>query len=660
MNAFVTECTERVDALALIEANKPIFSFENIGKVTPTYHEKADHKPRKLFPFAEKSIICSMGHFKYVRSQVEPLIEYLGLEYKKNLISRFTQIFNEFDFYKAYGDLATIVKPVNKVINSCKFDDKKLLHNDIKRREFADVVATANRHHFDNLGKQAVRKELDFNEAIALIYDFLVEVCAVHGIRAPYNNKGKTPLTAEKCESGVLRLMDGKYWEKKFDTVAKRTNEHVAIALGKVRKNYSPYVSHKALADNRRQQEENQKYLEMMDVVEKETGKTRKLSDVAKLTNSNPENRRNEFMVISAGEEKRAIESGKIPLFLTITAPSKYHKNSNKYNLSSPKSTHEMLCKNWTKIRAKCARENIDYVGIRVVEPHADATPHWHVLVYVAPHDEELFTEICLHYTTQEDVDELHVSWAKHLNAVKNGKSKSYRKSWHAPRFTADKIDLEKGSATGYIAKYISKNINGAKMDGQLDDEAEIAINESAQRVVAWASLWGIRQFQCFGVESITIRRQLRQVKTPFKDETLEAVRLAADGGDWAHYSDKIRGLDLKLAYEDTEELNDYNEPLIRVNGLVFNGLALVTKLLAFELKKRSLSLPWSPVNNCTHQTEMAADINWALSNKIENNLRKMGFDDGSLGFLLSGNAVFLKGQKFEILNGQLTTGYGH
>jgi hypothetical protein len=33
-----------------------------------------------------------------------------------------------------------------------------------------------------------------------------------------------------------------------------------------------------------------------------------------------------------------------------------------------------------------------------------------------------------------------------------------------------------------------------------------------------------------------------------------------------------------------------------------------------------------------------------------------MGFDDGSLNFLLSGNAVFIRGQKFEILNGQLTT----
>lgn len=53
-------------------------------------------------------------------------------------------------------------------------------------------------------------------------------------------------------------------------------------------------------------------------------------------------------------------------------------------------------------------------------------------------------------------------------------------------------IDYTRGSATRYITKYISKGINGKDVGTDKDGSSA---PEAAQRIEAWASCWGIRQF---------------------------------------------------------------------------------------------------------------------------------------------------------------------
>ena len=94
----------------------------------------------------------------------------------------------------------------------------------------------------------------------------------------------------------------------------------------------------------------------------------------------------------------------------------------------------------WSCIRAKLQREKIKIYGFRVAEPHHDATPHWHMLLFVAPEQRKRLREIIHHYALQDSPDE-------------EGANKH--------RFKYESIDPSKGSAAGYIAKYISKNIDG-------------------------------------------------------------------------------------------------------------------------------------------------------------------------------------------------------
>ena len=88
-------------------------------------------------------------------------------------------------------------------------------------------------------------------------------------------------------------------------------------------------------------------------------------------------------------------------------------------------------------------------------------------------------------------------------------------------RVKVKKIDPAKGSAVGYIVKYISKNIHGKHVD--TDHETGRSGTDAANRIVGWARMNRIRQFQFLGGASVTVWRELRRLgkdKAPaiFKD----------------------------------------------------------------------------------------------------------------------------------------------
>ncbi|MFP3467837.1 replication endonuclease, partial [Leifsonia sp. SIMBA_070] len=82
------------------------------------------------------------------------------------------------------------------------------------------------------------------------------------------------------------------------------------------------------------------------------------------------------------------------------------HRNR-KWNGASPADTQRYLCSVWQKIRAKLHREDIRIFGIRVAEPHHDATPHWHMLMFMRPEQLERVRQIMRDYAYQEDSGEL-------------------------------------------------------------------------------------------------------------------------------------------------------------------------------------------------------------------------------------------------------------
>ncbi|HCF8326530.1 TPA: replication endonuclease [Klebsiella variicola subsp. variicola] len=411
----------------------------------------------------------------------------------------------------------------------------------------------------------------------------------------------------------VIRMFTESWWRNRLRRVASAWREHLQIAVGNVSKKRHAYASKNCVTDWREQKRRTREFLKGLDL-EDEDGNRISLIEKYDGSVANPAIRRCELMTRIRGFENICNELGYVGEFYTLTAPSKYHATTkagyrnSKWNGASPSDTQSYLTGLWARIRAKLHREEIRIFGIRVAEPHHDGTPHWHMLMFMLPEDVERVRLIIRDYAWEEDRHELRSDKGKKA------------------RFHAEAIDPEKGSATGYVAKYISKNIDGYALDGETDDESGELLKETAPAVSAWAARWHIRQFQFIGGAPVTVYRELRRLADTETAHGLSvefaAVHDAADAGDWAGYVNAQGGpfvrrddLQVRTLYEPRAEFNQYGEETICIRGVYDSAVGadtpILTRLTQWKIvPKRAVDLSVdvkgapapsrSSVNNCT------------------------------------------------------------
>ncbi|EAX3816684.1 replication endonuclease [Salmonella enterica] len=464
-------------------------------------------------------------------------------------------------------------------------------------------------------------------------------------------------LETRKAESGILRMMAPEWWYLRLKRARDVQREHMAIAVGQVQKAASAYVSRKTLGEWIEQKKRNLEFFKKFDLLNDE-GLRIALDSMVHRSVANPAIRRCELMVRMRGFEDMANEEGLAGEFYTITAPSRFHAVHSKggfvsqWDGSTPQDTQRYLCGVWAKARAAISRAGIHVFGFRVVEPHHDGTPHWHMLLFMRPQDVDTVRDILCYHARITDSEELQTP-----NALK-------------ARFHVEAIDPAKGSATGYIAKYISKNIDGFALDGEQDEETGENLRDMAKSVSAWASRWRIRQFQQIGGAPVTVWRELRRLRDQvLTDRRMDAVLAAADVGDWAAYTQAQGGalvarrdLVVRLAYEITEQGNEYAEDVQRVQG-VYSPLVpdseVCTRLVKWQkvakLTEASAeagfsggnAAPWSSVNNCTEG---------GTRRRLKLELRSRGFDgsDEEIDILKRGGGLRFGQSALIYRNGRL------
>lgn len=428
----------------------------------------------------------------------------------------------------------------------------------------------------------------------------------------------RKPVPYDLIPPSLARMLCADWWYRKLWQMRCEWREEQLRAVCLVNKKASPYASYEAMIHKREQRRKSLEFFRSHELVN-ESGDTLDMEDVVNASSSNPAHRRNEMMACVKGLELIAEMRGDCAVFYTITCPSRFHatlsngRPNPKWTSETVRQSSDYLVGTFAAFRKAMHKAGLRWYGVRVAEPHHDGTVHWHLLCFMRKKERRSITALLRKFAIREDREELG--------------------SNTGPRFKSELINPKKGSPTSYIAKYISKNIDGRGLAGEISKETGKSLRDNAENVNAWASLHRVQQFRFFGIPGRQAYRELRLLAsqtnrmvgdkkpgTPvLENASLDAVLAAADVGCFATYIMKQGGVLvprkhhlIRTAYERNEEPSAYGDHGIRIYGIwspLIEG-KICTHAVKWKMVRKAVDVqeasadqgacaPWTRGNNC-------------------------------------------------------------
>lgn len=428
----------------------------------------------------------------------------------------------------------------------------------------------------------------------------------------------RKPVPYELIPGSLARMLCADWWYRKLWQMRSEWREEQLRAVCLVNKKASPYVSYEAVIHKREQRRKSLEFFRSHELVNAD-GDTLDMEEVVNASSSNPAHRRNEMMACVKGLELIAEMRGECAVFYTITCPSRFHATLNngrpnpKWTSETVRESSNYLVETFAAFRKAMHKAGLRWYGVRVAEPHHDGTVHWHLLCFMRKKERRAITAMLRKFAIREDREELGNNTG--------------------PRFKSELINPRKGTPTSYIAKYISKNIDGRGLSGEISKETGKSLRDNAENVNAWASLHRVQQFRFFGIPGRQAYRELRLLAgqaaraqndskagaAVLDNPRLDAVLAAADAGCFATYIMKQGGVLVarkhhlvRTAYELNDEPSAYGDHGVRIYG-IWSPIAegrICTHAVKWKMVRKAVDLqeatadkgacaPWTRGNNC-------------------------------------------------------------
>jgi hypothetical protein len=270
-----------------------------------------------------------------------------------------------------------------------------------------------------------------------------------------------------------------------------------------------------------------------------------------------------------------AIEQGLASGMLTLTLEPEWHPNpsngANSWNDASPREAHQSMALRWQSILRDLDRMGVGVSGLRVVEPHKDACPHWHLWLLYQPAAEQSILETVMRYfpnklKLRNPSAKRSKSDAKSaatlsmpasagdvifdsLAALQAHAGRAPTSAKEGAQVELSRIDRRISSGASYAMKYMLKTVDAGDVinteaglfpelgagatpkQNQAQAERRAKHLAAAKRVDAYRSLWGINAGQLFGVaKCLTAWDELRRLAEAPKHPLLNKLWALARG----------------------------------------------------------------------------------------------------------------------------------
>lgn len=411
------------------------------------------------------------------------------------------------------------------------------------------------------------------------------------------------PGVGDRTVAGALwRLRDAAWWRHRLAREWFRASDSALRHVGQVSRFKGLYVADPTFARVNRQRIRSASWMESMFLVS-ENDEVIPLKDAVDASVSNPELRRKELLARMGGCERYARAQGDEVIVANITLPARFHRiyaasgdPVPAFDGSDVRDGAIQLQASWQRARAALHRQGVGIYGYRCSEPNHDGTVHWHVMLCCLPdHAEAVRDAIRRYFLAELDPDEPGAQE-------------------HRIEFIG--IDPGRGSAVGYLMKYIAKNIDGHEVGEDRNAPGQDAA-DTCHRAVAHHRTHGLRQFQEFGMPPVTVWRELRRLTESPGGELDALWRAASVDSNWEAFIRLMGGAAVRRScrpvspyYAPGKAVGRYGErPAKRVRGLRCANVIVPTRRTEWQLMaKRRLTPTWTRGINCTHGPELIGD----------------------------------------------------